>query len=71
MDSAQVVGRAPTRLSLSERACLTGKWVAFEVYTPATRPLKRIAVVGARIEECVAELTRQGLDPRHFEYVLY
>ncbi len=65
-----MIGRAPERLSIDERGALAGKWVALEIYTPATLPLKRIAAIGASVVDCVAELQQQGLDPRIFEFVM-
>lgn len=71
MDSASILGRAPDRLSLSERAALAGRWIALEVYSPKTLPLKRIEAVGGNPSECAAELQKRGLNPREFEYVLW
>jgi len=66
----QVIGRSPERLSLKESLALAGKWMALEIYTPATLPLRRIQALGDSAEECVRQLVEQGLDPRRFEYLL-
>ena len=39
-DPKQAIGRAPERLTLEERLALTGKFIALEVYTPETLPLR-------------------------------
>lgn len=64
-----MIGRAPERLSIEERGALTGRWVALEVYTPVTLPLKRIQAIGASVVDCVTQLQERGLDPRVFEFV--
>jgi hypothetical protein len=71
MDFSKVIGRAPERLTLEERSRLAGRWLAFEVYTPQTQPLKRIEAVGHDVAACVEQLEKRGLDPRDFEFVLF
>ncbi len=70
MDSSKLIGRVPEQLSLDEKACLAGKWMALEAYSPATMPLKRIEAIGASPLECFVELKRRQLDPRNFEIIL-
>ena len=70
MESSTLIGRAPERLSIDERAALAGRWIALEVYTPATLPLKRIEAIGASVVDCVKQLNERGLDPLIFEFVL-
>ena len=65
----QVIGRSPERLSLKESLALAGKWMALEIYTPATLPLRRIQALGDSAEECMRQLAERGLDPRRFEYL--
>jgi len=65
-----MIGRAPERLSLVERAALAGKWIALEVYTPETLPLKRIEAIGGSLSDCVTQLQQRGLDPRVFGFVV-
>ena len=67
-DPRQALGRNPGRLTLEERTALAGKMVAFEVYSPATLPLRRIEAVGDSIDACIRMLQERGLDPRRFEY---
>ena len=67
-DPQQAIGRAPERLSLEERLALIGKYIALEVYTPETLPLRRIEAIGDSIEECVRQLTARGHDPARFEF---
>jgi hypothetical protein len=62
------IGRSPERLTLDERHQLTGKYVALEIYTPETLPLRRIEAIGDSIEECIRVLKSRGLDPTRFEY---
>jgi len=68
IDPAQAIGRAPEKLTPAERNALTGKYVAFEVYTPETLPFRRIEAIGDSVEECVRTLKARGLDPRRFEF---
>jgi hypothetical protein len=66
--TAEAIGRNPDDLSLEERATLTGKWVALEIYSPDTLPLRRIEAIGDSVAECVRMLKSRGLDPMKFEY---
>ena len=70
MDSAQLLGRSPEQLTLPERAALRGRWIALEIYSPDTLPLRRIEAVGASVADCMRERARRGLDPRGYEYTL-
>jgi hypothetical protein len=67
-DPQQAIGRNPDRLNLDERFALAGKYVAYEIYTPATTPAHRIEAIGDSIDECVRQLTQRGLDPLQFEF---
>lgn len=67
-DPKQAIGRNPDRLDLDERHALAGKYVALEIYTPATLPFRRIEAIGNSIEECARELKERGLDPTQFEF---
>lgn len=71
MDTHKVIGRSPERLTLAERSQLAGWWVAYEVYTPQTLPLKRIEAVGRDVPACIQQLESRGLDPRQFEFELF
>jgi hypothetical protein len=66
--TAEAIGRNPDQLSLEERAALLGKWVALEIYTPYSLPLRRIEAIGDSVGECVRMLKARGLDPGKFEY---
>ena len=70
MDASRFIGRAPEQLTLEERRLLGGKWIALEIYTPATLPLRRIEAVGESAAACAVELRRRQLDPGNFEFVL-
>jgi len=65
-----MIGRAPERLSIEERDALAGKWIALEIYTPETAPLKRIEAIGGSVVDCVSALRSRGLDPREYEFIV-
>jgi len=64
----KAIGRAPEQLSLEERHHLTGKYIALELYTPATAPYRRIEAIGDSVADCIRRLRARGLDPGNFEY---
>lgn len=68
MDPTRVLGRPPERLDLDESAALAGKWIALEVYSPDTLPMRKIEAIGDSVEECIRQLGERGLDPRNFEF---
>ena len=73
IDSKKILGRAPERLTLEEQQALTGKFIALEIYSPATLPLRRIeALTGMGHKDLAADGARRllarldrgpGLDP--------
>jgi hypothetical protein len=65
---AELVGREPERLTIRERQALLGKWVAMELYSPETLPLRRLEAIGDSVADCVRQLRDRGLDPRRFEF---
>jgi hypothetical protein len=67
-DPRQAIGRNPDRLDLDERRALVGKYIALEIYSPATLPFRRIDAIGNSMEECVRVLKERGLDPNQFEF---
>jgi len=67
-DPRQAMGRNPDRLTLDERRALAGKYIALEIYTPATLPFRRIEAIGDSMEDCVRLLKSRGLDPMQFEF---
>jgi hypothetical protein len=66
--SDKAIGRAPEELSLEERLHLTGKYIALELYSPATTPFRRIEAIGDSVADCVRMLHARGLDAENFEY---
>lgn len=64
----KTIGRAPEQLSLEERLHLTGKYIALEIYSPATLPFRRIEAIGDSVPDCIRMLQMRGLDPQQFEY---
>jgi len=67
-DSGQAIGRAPEQLTLDERVSLTGKYIALEIYSPATLPFRRIEAIGDSLAECLRVLKSRGHDPAQFEF---
>lgn len=64
----KAIGRAPEQLTPAEAIALAGKFVALELYSPETTPLRRIQAIGDSPEDCIRELRGRGLDPRHHEF---
>jgi hypothetical protein len=67
-DSERALGRNPDRLTLGERLALAGKYIALEIYSPETIPLRRIEAIDDSLAGCVRTLQSRGLDPRLFEF---
>jgi hypothetical protein len=66
-DHTQVIGRALESLTLDQRYALANKWLAWQIYTPQTLPLRRIEAVGETQMECIQQLAARGVDPRECE----
>lgn len=64
----RAIGRPPESLTLEERRMLVGKFVAMEIYTPETLPLRRIEAIGDNLADCVRMLKSRGLEPTAFEF---
>lgn len=69
-DVQSAVGKPLDALPLAERVALTGKWIALEIYTPETLPLRIIEAVGDSARDCLRELRARGMDPLRFEFLL-
>ncbi|HKX00702.1 MAG TPA: hypothetical protein VJN43_23375 [Bryobacteraceae bacterium] len=67
-DPQQAIGRSPDRLTLEERLALAGKFIALEIYTPESLPIRRIEAIGDSVEECIGQLAARGHDPTQFEF---
>jgi hypothetical protein len=67
-DARRALGRSPDQLTLDERWALTGQYVALEIYSPETTPLRRIEAIADSIEGCMRMLKERGLNPIHFEF---
>jgi len=65
-----LIGRSPEQLTFAEKRRYSGVWVAFELYSPRTTPLRKIAAAGDSAAACIEQLAAVGLDPRHYEFVL-
>lgn len=70
VDPQQALGRAPEALTVAERNALAGKYIALEIYSPDSLPLRRIEAIGGSIDECMRQLEGRGLDSRRFEFML-
>lgn len=68
VDVNRLIGYEMDRLTFEERLALTGKWVAFEIYTPKTLPIRRIEAVGDSPAECARRLAARGLEVAKFEF---
>jgi len=66
---SRFVGCAPERFSASDWRQVSDLWAAFEIYSPRTTPLRRIAALGRSVAECIDALAALRLDPRNFEYL--
>ena len=62
------IGRPVDQLTLPERLALAGKWVAMELYTPQTLPLRTIEALARSAPECIEQLQSRNLDPANFEF---
>ncbi|HWQ52608.1 MAG TPA: hypothetical protein VN442_02915 [Bryobacteraceae bacterium] len=69
-DLESLIGRSPDQLTVRQRTAFAGTYVAFEIYTPARLPLRRIEAAGASVADCVRQLRARGLDPAGFEFTL-
>jgi hypothetical protein len=65
-----LIGRPLDGLTLAERLDHMGRWVALELYTPQTLPLRNIDAEGADARDCIRQLVARGLDPTRYEYIL-
>jgi hypothetical protein len=68
-DLSRFIGRSPDSLTWRERLELTGTWVAFELYSPLTLPLRRFEAIGHSAAECRRQLLSRGLDATNYEFV--
>ena len=64
----ELIGRAPDRLDLATREATVGKVIAMQIYSPSNLALQRIQAIGDTVQECVAQLKNQGLDPLDYEF---
>ncbi len=65
----KLIGRPIDGLSLADRWKFSGVWVALEIYTPQTLPLRLIEAVGGSAAECIQHLISRGLDATRFEFI--
>lgn len=69
VDVSKLIGRSPESLNLEEREALAGKFIALQIYSPRTLPLRRIEAFGDSAEDCIRQLAALGLDPRDYEFI--
>lgn len=65
-----MIGQSLDSLPLRQRTKLTGKWIALEIYTPETLPLRIIEALGHSAQDCIRQLRERNLDPTHYEFAL-
>ena len=65
-----LLGRPLDSLALRDRKKLTGKWIALEIYTPETLPVRTLEAIGDSARECIEQLRERNLDPARFEFTL-
>ena len=63
------IGRSPDAISLKDRIALTGKWIAMELYSPRTLPLRLIEAIGDSPADCISMLKDRGLDAARYELI--
>ena len=63
-----LLGRVPDQLSIGERRQFAGKWIAVELYSPKTLPLRRIEAAGDSVADCTRQLRDKQLPPTSFEF---
>ena len=68
MKSDRYVERPLDSLSLEERWRLSGSWIALELYTPKTVPLRVIQALGTSAADCAKQLSARGLNSAEFEF---
>ena len=66
--TAELIGKSPDELSLTQRRAITGKWIALEIYTPQTLPLRVMEAIGDSAADCMRQIKGRGLDPKNYEY---
>ena len=64
------IGHPLDSIPLRDRALLTGKWIALEIYTPETLPLRIIEAVGSSASDCIRQLRERSLNPARYEFTL-
>jgi hypothetical protein len=68
LDYKALLGKPVDGFTLADQWRYAGVWVALELYTPQTLPVRLIAAAGASASECIAALRAKGMDPERFEY---
>jgi hypothetical protein len=63
------IGQPLESLRLADRWKLTGKWIALEIYTPETTPIRTIQALGDSPKECSDQLSERGLNPAAYEFL--
>jgi hypothetical protein len=66
---ATLIGRTPESLTPADAIQLAGQFVALELYSPETTPLRLVEALGESPEDCIRELAARGRDPRQYEFV--
>jgi hypothetical protein len=64
------LGRSPDSLTFAERQRLGGKWIALELYSPKTLPIRKIEAIAGSPGECIRALRQRGLEPKNYEFMM-
>ena len=68
VDTSKLVGIEFDGLNYEQRLALVGKFVALELYSPQTKPVRIIEAVADSPAGCIRDLRSRGLDPANFEF---
>jgi hypothetical protein len=67
VDTSKLVGFEIDGLDYQQRLALAGKYVALELYSPQTKPVRKIEAVSDSPSGRIRDLKARGLDPAQFE----
>lgn len=70
LSASSAIGRSPDTLTIQERHEWAGQWIALEIYSPVTLPLRLIEAIGSSPRECAEQLLTRGINPANFEFVI-
>ncbi len=68
VDPSTLIGSEIDSLTYEQCLALAGKWIALELYSPQTTPVRRIEAVAESPAGCINALRSRSLDPANFEF---